>query len=175
MLQTLQLQTACMTAVHRGIIICMRSAPYPFTGSRSSCLYQRCAAQCITLNSVPHSWVATCSLPPPAVLQIPLPTLCCKMHRAAWLTAELATCCLLPLPQILAPAVVVLALPMYIAAGLQQRWQAHLLPPTPAWQFAAAAVVHALCTLLGCWALCTNKFFSSVVSMTSVCNLAVLC
>jgi hypothetical protein len=83
-----------------------------------------------------------------------------------------ALCCF---QQILAPAVVVLALPMYIAAGLQQRWQADMLPATPAWQFAAAAVVHALCTLLGCWALCTNKFFSSVVSVPSVCRLAVLC
>jgi hypothetical protein len=69
--------------------------------------------------------------------------------------------------QILAPAVVVLALPMYIAAGLQHRWQAYMLPPTPAWHFAAAAVLHALCTLLGCWALCTNKFFSSVVRVTA--------
>lgn len=70
------------------------------------------------------------------------------------------------LEQVLAPAVVALALPMYLAAGLQQRWHAALLPATPAWQLAAAAVLHVLTVLLACWAMTTNKFFSSVVSFT---------
>ncbi|WIA32872.1 hypothetical protein OEZ86_006046 [Tetradesmus obliquus] len=65
--------------------------------------------------------------------------------------------------KILAPAVVALALPMYLAAGLQQRWHAGLLPATSAWQLAAAAAVHVLTVLLACWAMTTNKFFSSVV------------
>jgi hypothetical protein len=60
----------------------------------------------------------------------------------------------------------VLTMPMYVAAGLQQRWQAVLLPATPTWQLAAAAaaVLHVLSVGLACWAMCTNKFFSSVVS-----------
>jgi hypothetical protein len=76
-----------------------------------------------------------------------------------------------PLPQqILAPTVVALTLPMYIAVGLQQRWHGELLQALAMWQLAAAGVLHVLTVVLACWAMCSNRFFSSVVSARSELN-----